>query len=238
MTSPERRGQESQKTRTISIFLPQTPFAYSILYLAHNGVEKFTFRTPSEHTEIKQDDNPYSRVSCIDSLAIQDWKGGNPKHGQDMLSMIDGTASDIRTVMKFLPCYVDGGHVTWNLLSEEPSVAGAIIIVGSPNITSLLTERLGYSSPSDIVEGSTEWPRSLKILCEERDRAMAKISGKKILILNGALDTLVPSKFTSSWVVTHAHQNEVKYVVQDDSGHWLSVRMVEEIVEWVAQALI
>ncbi|GMF78500.1 unnamed protein product [Aspergillus oryzae] len=165
----------------------------------------------------------------------------------------DGTTDDIKLVMKYLASYVDGifhptqfivtgvslgGHITWNMLAEEPSIAGAIIIVGSPNLTDMLVERLGYASLSDIPQNTKEWPRSIERLYRERDQALEKIVGKKILILNGALDTLVPSKFTDPWVAKYAHQNDVKFIVQEDCGHVLSFRMMEEVVEWVAQILV
>ncbi|GAB1217299.1 hypothetical protein ATERTT37_006537 [Aspergillus terreus] len=170
-----------------------------------------------------------------------------------MLSTIDGTVVDIKLVLKYLASYVDGifhptqfivtgislgGHITWNMLAEEPSIAGAIIIVGSPNLTDMLVERLGYASLSDIPENTKEWPRSIERLYRERDQALEIIVGKKILILNGALDTLVPSKFTDPWVAKYAHQNDVKFIVQEDCGHCLSFRMMEEMVEWVAQILV
>ncbi|KAF7626985.1 hypothetical protein AFLA_012927 [Aspergillus flavus NRRL3357] len=198
-------------------------------------------------------DNRNHGDRTIDSVAIQDWKGGNIQHAQDMLSTIDGTTDDIKLVMKYLASYVDGifhptqfivtgvslgGHITWNMLAEEPSIAGAIIIVGSPNLTDMLVERLGYASLSDIPQNTKEWPRSIESLYRERDQALEKIVGKKILILNGALDTLVPSKFTDPWVAKYAHQNDVKFIVQEDCGHVLSFRMMEEVVEWVAQILV
>lgn len=166
--------------------------------------------------------------------------------------MADGTATDIKTIMKFLACYVDGsfrpsqfivtgvslgGHVAWNMLSEEPSIIGAIIIIGSPNLTDLLKERLDQTPSFSNLQRSERWPRSLEMLCRDRDQAIARISGQGILILNGALDTLVPSKFTTPWFVNHASRNEVKLVSQEDSGHWLSFGMMEEVIDWLVYTL-
>jgi len=160
---------------------------------------------------------------------------------------------DIKIVIKYLATYVDGrfnpaqfivtgvslgGHVAWNILSEEPGVSGAIIIVGSPNLTAMLTERLEQTSQPDKRENREEWPMALETICLGRDTAVEQISGKTILILNGSLDTLVPNKYTAAWMRNHASQNDVKYVVDEDSGHWLSFNMMEQVIEWVRKILI
>jgi dienelactone hydrolase len=156
--------------------------------------------------------------------------------------------------MKFLESYVDrivvptqfiatglslGGHVTWNILAEDPRITAAIIIVGSPNLTNLLLDRLGgYTSTADVPEGTEEWPQSVEKLYQARDKSLTKISGKRILILNGAIDPLVQSKFTRPWIEKYAANNDVTFIEQEENGHWLSYQMMDKIVEWVPQFLI
>lgn len=156
--------------------------------------------------------------------------------------------------MKFLESYVDGifvptqfiasglslgGHVTWNILAEDPRITAAIIIVGSPNLTNMLLDRLGgYTSASDVPNGTKEWPQSIEKLYQVRDDRLKKISGKKILILNGAVDPLVPSKFTRPWIENYAVNNDVTFIEQEENGHWLSYQMMDKIVDWVPQFLI
>ncbi|KIX00126.1 uncharacterized protein Z518_10263 [Rhinocladiella mackenziei CBS 650.93] len=165
----------------------------------------------------------------------------------------DGIVLDIQIVQKHLATYVDGaflptefiatglslgGHATWNILAEEPRITKAIIIVGSPNLTDLLLERLrGYTSTADVPDGTREWPRSIAKLYQDRDEAILKISGKSILILNGLTDTLVPSRFTRPWVEKYAASNQVEFIEQKENGHWLSYEMMDRIVDWLLPVL-
>jgi len=198
-------------------------------------------------------DNRNHGQRAIDDISIQDWKAGNPKHAQDMLSMIDGITLDVRTVIKFLESYVGGtfvptqfimtglslgGHVAWNVLAEEPLVKTAVPIIGSPDLTHLLLDRLGgYKSAAEVPPGTKEWPESIARLYQARDESVTKISGKRILILNGALDPLVPSRFTRPWVQEHGDQNDVTFVEQADTGHWLSHQMMDRMVDWLFKDL-
>ncbi|KAK9483391.1 Alpha/Beta hydrolase protein [Lipomyces starkeyi] len=198
-------------------------------------------------------DNRNHGIRKVDDLSIHSWTDGNAKHGQDMLSMVDGIAIDIQTVMTYLESYVGdlftpthfiasgvslGGHVTWNLLASDSRIQIAIPIVGCPDMTCLVIDRLGkYTSVEQIPEGTKEWPKSLEQLYASRDESITAINGKKILVLNGALDTLVPDKFTKSWIEKYAANNDVKYVVLEENGHYLSWPMIDEITEWLAPFL-
>lgn len=166
----------------------------------------------------------------------------------------DGTVSDIKAVIKFLKVYVEdtftptefavsglslGGHVAWDILANERTVNAAIAIVGSPNLTDMLVERLSKSN--DAIANSvdpTKWPESVARMYQARDQKVAQIEGKKILILNGALDTLVPSKFTLPWVEKYGDRNDVTLCVLEDTGHWLSLEMIGRIVDWVLEKII
>jgi len=155
--------------------------------------------------------------------------------------------------MTFLESYVDGlfrptefiatglslgGHVTWDVLAKDPRVSKAVIIVGSPDLTSLLLDRLGgYHTVSSVPAGTKEWPKSIERLYLARDESVKTVSGKRILILNGAIDPLVPSKFTHDWVDSFASNNDVTFIEQEDTGHWLSCQMMEKIIDWTLQAL-
>ncbi|KAE8316728.1 hypothetical protein BDV41DRAFT_573621 [Aspergillus transmontanensis] len=186
----------------------------------------------------------------IDSLAVQDWSGGNQKHAHDMLAMIDGNVFDIQTVMKYLSVYTEGlftptefvmsglslgGHTAWDILSKVQGIKAAIIIVGSPNLTDLLIERLDNAADSEKGTDSTKWTESISLMYRGRDRSLGNIHGKRILILNGALDALVPSKFTLPWIEKNGSRNDVSFNVFENTGHWLSLEMMDTIVEWVLQ---
>ncbi|PCH00950.1 Hypothetical protein PENO1_045630 [Penicillium occitanis (nom. inval.)] len=170
-----------------------------------------------------------------------------------MLSMMDGIVADMQTVMKFLESYVDGlfvptayiatglslgGHVTWDILAEDPRIQIAIIIVGSPNLTDMLVDRLSqYKSVSDVPEDTDLWPKSIEKLYLARDEKVKRIAGKKILILNGAVDDLVPNKFTIPWMESSSENNDVTFVAQEEQGHALSYEMMQRIVDWLPQWL-
>ncbi|KAB8223731.1 Alpha/Beta hydrolase protein [Aspergillus novoparasiticus] len=187
---------------------------------------------------------------AIDSLAVQDWSGGNQKHAHDMLAMIDGNIFDIQTVMKYLSVYTEGlftptefvmsglslgGHTAWDILSKVQGIKAAIIIVGSPNLTDLLIERLDNAADSEKGTDSTKWTESISLMYRGRDRSLGNIHGKRILILNGALDAVVPSKFTLPWIEKNGSRNDVSFNVFENTGHWLSLEMMDTIVEWVLQ---
>ncbi|KNG83314.1 hypothetical protein ANOM_007579 [Aspergillus nomiae NRRL 13137] len=193
-----------------------------------------------------------SNRHATDRLTSYDWNGGNPKHAQDMLAMIDGNVFDIQAVMKYLKVYTGdrftptefvmsglslGGHTAWDILSKVEGIQAAIIIVGSPNLTDLLTERLGDAADSEDGTGLTKWPKSISAMYKARDQSLDQINGKHILILNGALDMLVPNKFTLPWVERNASQNDVSFNVFENTGHWLSFEMMDTIVEWVSQKI-
>ncbi|KAK9455437.1 Alpha/Beta hydrolase protein [Dipodascopsis uninucleata] len=192
-------------------------------------------------------DNRNHGARTVDEMSIATWKDGNDNHALDMMSMIDGIAVDIQTVMKYLECYLKvikptqfiitgkslGGHVTWNLLSSDPQVFAAISVVGCPDMSSLMAERIGgYSKLEEIRENTPRWPTSLTPIYKARDELITHISGKKILILNGELDTLVPDKFTRAYIEKYGGNNEIVYICQPSVGHWLSWEMIDKMVEW------
>ncbi|KAJ5572966.1 Alpha/Beta hydrolase protein [Penicillium hetheringtonii] len=185
---------------------------------------------------------------AIDTKSIQSWKQGNDKHAHDMLAMIDGIAQDIQMVMRYLRLYVEdrfnptefvisghslGGHTSWNILADEPKIKAAIISVGCPNMHDLMVDRLGGK---DIVD-PIRWPDSISEYYSERDQRVARIEGKQILILNGALDKLVPSRFSVPWVEKYGGKNDVSFNVFENSGHWFSLEMMDKVIEWVVEKI-
>lgn len=170
-----------------------------------------------------------------------------------MSTRIDGIVTDVQTVMTFLESYVDGifrptqfivtglslgGHASWDVLARDPRVNAAVIVVGCPDLTAMLLDRLGgYSSTADVPSGTAKWPKSVERLYLARDRSLTEIRGKKILVLNGADDPLVPSRFTRPWVEKYAANNDVVFVEQEDTGHWMSYQMMERIEDWLQQFL-
>lgn len=122
-------------------------------------------------------------------------------------SYVDGIFTSTQFIMSGMSL---GGHVSWDVLARDHRVGAAVIVVGCPDVTSLLLDRLGgYTSSADVPVGTGEWPESVSRLYAARDESVAAIAGKKILILNGAVDPLVPSHFTRSWVENYGSNNVV-----------------------------
>lgn len=126
-----------------------------------------------------------------------------------------------------------GGHTAWNILADEKRIKAAIMSVGSPNMTDLLLERLGGKEAADPIR----WPESIDELYRDRDHRVSKIEGKQILLLNGEDDKLVPSKFTAPWVEKYGSKNDVSFNVFANTGHWLSLEMLDKVVEWVVEKI-
>lgn len=103
------------------------------------------------------------------------WKEGNNTHGEDILSIIDGTVLDLKLIMEYLPIYLNlelnmpnlkkfefkfnniisgysmGGHTTFRFASKYPHLVNIINpVVGSSDLSSLLIDRLKQTPASGI----------------------------------------------------------------------------------------
>ncbi|KAF5861022.1 hypothetical protein ETB97_000776 [Aspergillus alliaceus] len=98
----------------------------------------------------------------VDPLGNEAWKQGNPRHAQDMFSIIQGTARDVSLLIDFLPSYVFpgseheitenlvlgvslGGHAAWSCILHEPRVSAGVVIIGCPDYVNLMTDRAKLS---------------------------------------------------------------------------------------------
>ncbi|KAL1893326.1 hypothetical protein Sste5346_006503 [Sporothrix stenoceras] len=215
----------------------------------------------------------------ISPAANLTWAAGNERHAMDLLSLIDGGVQDFRLVMDYLPMYLPqfsrlrnvmagvslGAHTAWRLAAQaQPGqIAGYAMVVGCPNLTSLLVGRL----TDDKVEGTSKdyyddlddrqkgrWPRALADLVARQDKQIADAfpADTPILLCNGAQDELVPAKFTAVWAKERgvAPTNDVvrpPYVpgkdsdkpplidllVQENTGHSCTKEMVARIAVWL-----
>lgn len=103
------------------------------------------------------------------------WKEGNNTHGEDILSIIDGTVLDLKLIMEYLPIYLNlelnvpnlrnfefkfnniisgysmGGHTTFRFAAKYPELVNIINpVVGSCDLSSMLIDRLLQTPTSGI----------------------------------------------------------------------------------------
>ncbi|QGI82409.1 unnamed protein product [Fusarium fujikuroi] len=213
----------------------------------------------------------------IDQRANQTWSDGNKNHGIDLMSMVSGSAQDFKLILDYLPAYSPrfrnfhnimlgvslGGHTAWRMASVAPGQFEAFaIVVGCPNLTSLLLSRLGLDAvtfgvdqdeldkvPYDELEKvmseeqRRRWPRALAELVREGDR-MARDEFPRtvpLLMCNGKHDALVPTGFSESWLTRRkmamngefAAKSKARIFIQDNTGHSCTKEMVAIIADWI-----
>ncbi|KIP06436.1 hypothetical protein PHLGIDRAFT_106996 [Phlebiopsis gigantea 11061_1 CR5-6] len=195
----------------------------------------------------------------VDAHANGAWKkGNNERHAIDMYAIQTGTAQDVSYLIDFLPSYLFpaderqvahwlvagkslGGHSTWIALTHEPRLSLAVPIIACPDYMQLITNRARYSGVPLAPPYFTE---SLRAYIERHDPARAPYTaadasnpfrGKKVLVLSGGDDPLVPFRFSAAFVEgLEVGPNGVKKViVQPGVEHECTPEMVQEMAEFV-----
>ncbi|KAM0263710.1 hypothetical protein ACHAQJ_001024 [Trichoderma viride] len=206
------------------------------------------------------------------------WSGGNENHAADLISMISGATQDFKLVLDFLPAYFPqfnrlhnimlgvslGAHTAWRMASAAPGQFEAFgMVVGCPNLTSLLLERLGIDAAAVGVKGEElekvsyeqlekvmneqqrrRWPRALAELVREGDKKIYEEfpAHLPLFMCNGEYDKLVPSRYTSSWVERRKamlsgsmapEESKTRLFVQENTGHSCTKEMVAMLADWL-----
>ncbi|KAG7450969.1 uncharacterized protein BT62DRAFT_984275 [Guyanagaster necrorhizus] len=199
----------------------------------------------------------------VDPKANEGWSKvatqNNDRHAIDMYSLQTGTARDVSFLIDFLPAYVFpeqerivtgwgvagvslGGHSTWISLSQDPRLTIGIPIIGCPDYLTLISaraEKFGIS-----LEKSSYLPDSLLVLIQRSDPASTAYRssdssnpflGKKILVLSGADDSLVPWSASEPFVngLVVGEKGVKRVFVQEGVRHKCSPEMVQQLVEFV-----
>lgn len=147
-----------------------------------------------------------------------------------------------------------GGHTAWRMASlvDPGQIEGYAMVVGCPSLTPLLLSRLGIDEAStdgetmsydDLLQRMTEeqrrrWPKVLADIVERSDMNIAERSPMKVpmLLCNGAVDPLVPAKYTQAWVDRRTQVDKrdlVRLFVQENTGHSCTKEMVALIASWL-----
>lgn len=192
--------------------------------------------------------------------------------------MISGATQDFKLVLDFLPAYLPqftrfhnimlgvslGGHTAWRMaLAARDKIEAFGMVVGCPNLTSLLLERLGIDAAVFGVKGEEletvdydqlekvmdeqqrrRWPRALAELIREDDKRIFKEfpTDVPLFMCNGEYDKLVPSRYTSSWLERRkstlngdmaSEESKARLFVQENTGHSCTKEMVAMLAAWL-----
>ncbi|KAG1847592.1 Alpha/Beta hydrolase protein, partial [Suillus subluteus] len=191
----------------------------------------------------------------------------NDQHAVDIYTIqsTSGTAEDVSFLIDYLPSFLYpsgewtivewgicgmslGGHPTWIALSREPRLTLGIPIIGCPDYTKLISQR---AQSSGIPFSPPYFPASLKTYIETHDPAQlayrAKDAsnpffGKKILVLSGKEDKLVPWVASAEFVdgLEVGEGGVKRVVVAEGAGHECTSGMRKEaglfVREWLSGA--
>ncbi|KAJ7677325.1 Alpha/Beta hydrolase protein [Mycena rosella] len=185
----------------------------------------------------------------------------NPNHMHDMYSIQMGTAKDVSFVMDLLESYLFpsgertiaewgccgvslGGHSTWIVAATDPRVKIAIPIIGCPDTLGLMVPR---AEGQGIAIGPPHFPESLlKVIKATSLTGLPYTSkgddnpflGKKILVLCGGSDRLVPWTASQGFVEgLEVGTGSKEVVVEEGAGHEVSAAMKSAVVRYVMDVL-
>ncbi|KAF9452323.1 alpha/beta-hydrolase [Macrolepiota fuliginosa MF-IS2] len=184
----------------------------------------------------------------------------NERHALDMYAIQTGTASDVSYLIDFLPAFLFptgnrsirawgvagkslGGHSTWIILGQDDRVSFGVPIIACPDYLKLMR---GRAKKRSIPYAPPYFPASLVALINKRDpvtKAFDRLDdanpflGKKILVLSGGADKLVPWEASRSFVeALEVGSNGVKKViVQEGIGHECTKEMLEALSTFIAE---
>ncbi|KAI1786769.1 Alpha/Beta hydrolase protein [Ganoderma leucocontextum] len=200
----------------------------------------------------------------VDSQANQAWSKdpnkSNIRHAIDMYAIQTGASSDVSFLIDFLPSYLFpneeriisqwlisgislGGHSTWIILKDEPRIRLGIPIIGCPDYLALMSSR---AEESGVPIEPPYFPKSFLEYLKRHDPANVPYAasdktnpfrGKKILVLSGKEDMLVPWTASQAFVEklnVGEEEGGIKQVfVEPGIGHACSPAMVKEAVRFL-----
>jgi pimeloyl-ACP methyl ester carboxylesterase len=134
----------------------------------------------------------------VDKLHNEAWRQGNKTHAQDMFSCLHGSAMDTSHLISHLESYIFteasgpridqhfvlgislGGHAAWHCVLTDPRITAAVVGIGCPDYTRLMTDRArlskleSYTSstpPGASFLGSADFPQALQQAIAQYDPA-------------------------------------------------------------------
>ncbi|KAH8981585.1 Alpha/Beta hydrolase protein [Lactarius hatsudake] len=172
----------------------------------------------------------------------------NERHAVDMYSTLIGAVKDVSFLIDVLPSYVFphdertigewvlagfslGGHATWLALRNEPRIRIGIPICGCVDYLALMEQR---AEKLGIPRTAPYFPESLRALVGVYDPVApppGAFAGKRILVLSGADDPLVPWSVSRAFVeaLDVGPRGKKEVVVQPGAKHEYTDEMREEL---------
>ncbi|KAI9307284.1 hypothetical protein BJ944DRAFT_176819 [Cunninghamella echinulata] len=179
----------------------------------------------------------------------------NPTHALNMWSTVRAGAHTVSELIDVLEFYLFGpschpvekwgtlgfslgGHSTF-LTANDPRISVHIPIVGSADYIALMRARLiqGQFPESYLPEGFSTTVQAIS------EQLPEKIKNKKILMISGGKDQLVPGRFNDGLVRYLKQQNIKEYhdwarIIVQNVGHAWYPEMIQLSAQWCQQWLL
>jgi predicted esterase len=168
----------------------------------------------------------------------------NPSHALDMYAIMCGAAMDISLLIKMIPLWIPsefkhwitvgfslGGHAAILSASIDSSISACVSICGTGDY-SLLMKKRAASMRMDL--NAQNWPAALDNMSSEYTHLLAS---KKLFLIHGGLDTLVPFSSNANFVqaLTNLCQNCVEVFIDPDAAHSMTSSMQQKAIDWIKQ---
>ncbi|KAF7300644.1 hypothetical protein HMN09_00949900 [Mycena chlorophos] len=177
----------------------------------------------------------------------------NPNHAIDMYAIQYGTAKDVLFLMDFLPSYLFpngehvieswgvagvslGGHSAWIAGAVDPRLEVVIPIIGCPSYLNLISRR---AEAQGVAVAAPHFPQTFLKTLEAQAPKPEHFAGKRLLVLSGGADPLVPWAASQEFVsrLGSAGPGKREIVVLPDVGHAVPEEMVKLAADFVAPQL-
>lgn len=168
-----------------------------------------------------------------------------------MHSIQMGTATDVSLLIDYLQPYIFptgehmivqylcsgislGGHATWLVLSHDKRVQAGCPIIGCPDFMTLMSSR------AEAFGGLTKdmMPDSLRAVIHALDPKVENMKGKRILILSGKKDKLVPYDKGANFINNlQSVAQSVQTEIYPGVGHRCTETMIEELSRFITREM-
>ncbi|KAF2748304.1 hypothetical protein M011DRAFT_466710 [Sporormia fimetaria CBS 119925] len=208
--------QTAKSITCLWLLHPRLQKAESMTYLASQFLTTYNTRLPPNSPTgliAASFDQRNHGTRLISELHNEAWRQGNPRHAQDMFSCYHGTARDTSQLIDHLESYIFntatdtrtivnhivmgvslGGHASWHCILSDPRISAAVVGIGCPDYTRLMTDRARLSKrksytastpPGKEFLGSEDFPKALVDAVAMYDPAG--------LLLPGSFDPMAPT---------------------------------------------